>query len=259
MEVRSEKKAKSSNKGIASIEASVVVAFLTFISLFFFELCELKTVESIIYEAAGETAEYMAEYSYLMEHVGQLGVTDYPMAKLKFMSYVDDKALLEKYVTGGLLGITLMGSELPDEDNYVEIRYTYHVKMKIPLFCNFSKLCTGRVRQCAYFGKENGKTDSGKSDDTGNVVFLADGSEVYHKDKNCTYLKPSVKKTGLEEAKEKGYTKCRYCGAVTGDEVFITEYGEVYHSTMFCSRLKRNIREVYEADTHLPACSKCSH
>ena len=259
MELRSCKVRKSDNTGIASIEASIAVVLLLFVSLFFFEICEIKSVEAEIYEAAGETAEYMAEYSYLMEHIGQLGVTDYPMAKIRFISYLDDKALLEKYVTGGVYGITLMGSELPGEDNYVEIRYTYHVRLRIPFLSNFSKLCTGKIRHSAYFGKDGSEGETDSCDDHKETVFLADGSEVYHKDKNCTYLKPSVRGITVEEAKEEGYTKCRYCGEVTADRVYVTKYGEVYHSTENCSRIKRNIREVSEEETNLPPCSKCGH
>ena len=53
------------NRGSASIEASIAVILLVLVSLFFFRICELRTVDSVIYEAAAETAEYMAEYSYL--------------------------------------------------------------------------------------------------------------------------------------------------------------------------------------------------
>ena len=258
MELRKTQSGKI-NKGAASIEASIAVFLFTLISIFFFEICELKAVETTIYEAASETAEYMAQYSYLMKHIESIGVTDYPTAKLRFINYVDDTALLEKYVTGGVYGVTLIGSELPGEDNYVEIRYTYRIKLNIPILCNFSKLCTGRVRQCAYFGKGNRSSSEEQSDNRGEMVYLADGSEVYHKDKNCTYLKPSVKKTELSTAKEMGLKKCRYCGALTGNEVYITDYGDVYHSSAECSRIKRNITEVNLEDTNLPACSKCGH
>lgn len=260
MELNGENQDLSGNKGIASIEASIVVTLLIFVSLFFFEICEIKTVEATIYEAASETAEYMAEYSYLTDHLGMLGVTDYPMAQIRFMNYVDDKALLEKYVTGGIFGVSLIGSQLPGEDNFVEIRYAYQIKLSIPILCNFTKLCTGKVRQCAYFGKDVGSSASDVSEEAeGEKVYLADGSEVYHKDKDCTYLRPSVTKTILEDAKEKGYTKCRYCSEVIGDEVYITKYGEVYHSSENCSRIKRNITEVDADETSLPPCSKCGH
>ena len=229
------------------------------VSLFFFEICELKAVDSVIYEAAAETAEYMAEYSYLMGHIEEVGVTDYPMAAARFIGYVDDRALLEKYVTGGVYGVMLMGSEMPDENGVVEIKYTYHVKVNIPLLCNFSKLCTGSIRQCAYIGggKESGSHDTDTS--SSRTVFVADGSVVYHCDSDCTYLRPSVSKTDLDNAIERGYSKCRYCGAVEGNEVYITNYGEVYHSTPSCSRISRNIREVDIEDIDLPPCSKCGH
>lgn len=259
MELEREANGFIRNKGIASIEASIVVTLLIFVSVFFFEICELVTVEAEIYEAACETAEYMAEYAYLTDHIDKLGVTDYPMAKIRFIDFVDDKALLDRYVSGGVYGVSLIGSQLPGDDNYIEIRYTYQIRLNIPLLCNLSRLCTGKVRQCAYFGKDEGNASSGSSEGKSEMVFMADGSEVYHRDKNCTYLKPSVTKTNIEEAKEKGYTKCRYCKDVYGEEVYITEYGEVYHSSLYCSRIKRNVTEVNIHDIDIPACSKCGH
>ncbi len=228
------------------------------VSLFFIEICELKAVDSVIYEAAAETAEYMAEYAYLTKHIEEVGVTDYPMAVAKFISYVDDRALLEKYVTGGVYGVMLIGSEMPDENGVVEIKYTYHVKVNIPFLCYFSKLCTGSIRQCAYIG--GGKESSSHvTEEESRTVFVADGSVVYHCDADCTYLRPSVSRTDRENAVERGYSKCRYCGAVEGGEVYITDYGEVYHSTPSCSRISRNIREVDIKDINLPPCSKCGY
>ena len=245
------------NRGSASIEASIAVILLVLVSLFFFQICELRTVDSVIYEAAAETAEYMAEYSYLAEHVTGSDLIDYPVAGLKFVSYVDDADLLEKYVTGGVYGVTLIGSKIPDDDGAIELRFTYRVSLDVPILCNFSAVKTGVIRQNAYIGGGRKITESDQA--SGEKVYIADGSEVYHRDPNCTYLKPSVVRTTLTEAKSKGLKKCRYCGSPIGGIVYITDYGEVYHSTAQCSRIKRNIREVDLDDISLPPCSKCGH
>ena len=245
------------NRGSASIEASIAVILLVLVSLFFFQICELRTVDSVIYEAAAETAEYMAEYAYLAEHVTGSDLIDYPVAGLKFISYVDDANLLEKYVTGGVYGVTLIGSKLPDDDGVIELRFTYRVSLDVPILCNFSAVKTGVIRQNAYIGGGRKLTESDQA--SGEKVYIADGSEVYHRDQNCTYLKPSVVRTTLTEAKSKGLKKCRYCGSPIGGIVYITDYGEVYHSTAQCSRIKRNIREVDLDDISLPPCSKCGH
>ncbi len=244
------------NTGSASIEASIAVILLVFVSLFFFQICELKTLDSVIYEAASETAEYMAEYSYLAEHFTGADLIDYPVAGLKFISYLDDADLLEKYVTGGIYGVTLIGSKLPSDDGIVELRYTYGVSLNIPILCNLSAIKTGVIKQNAYLG---GKHEYNTTDSSGEKVYIADGSEVYHRNRNCTYLRPSVVKTSLEIAKSKRLKKCRYCGSPAGNTVYITEYGEVYHSTDHCSRIIRNIREVDLDDISLPPCSKCGY
>ena len=248
---------KEKNRGSASIEASIAVIFLVLISLFFFQICELAVVDSVVYEAAAETAEYMAEYSYLAEHFQGAEALEYPVAGLKFISYVDDADLLEKYVTGGVYGVTVLGSQLPAEDGVIELRYTYRVSLDIPILCNLSAVRTGVIKQNAYLG--GGRDKSAGTHETSEKVYIADGSEVYHRDCNCTYLRPSVIKTDLQDAKTKGLTKCRYCGKVEGDTVYITEYGEVYHSTDKCSRIKRNVKEVDLDGISLPPCSKCGH
>ena len=194
------------NRGSASIEASIAVILLVLVSLFFFRICELRTVDSVIYEAAAETAEYMAEYSYLAEHVTGSDLIDYPVAGLKFVSYVDDANLLEKYVTGGVYGVTLIGSKLPDDDGVIELRFTYRVSLDVPILCNFSAVKTGVIRQNAYIGGGRKLTESDQA--SGEKVYIADGSEVYHSTAQCSRIKRNIREVDLDDISLPPCSKC---------------------------------------------------
>ena len=246
------------NKGSSTLEASIVLPLFLFFLLFFIYISNIYTVKGVIYEGAVETAEYMAEYAYLTDCFEDVKIADYPMAKVKFLEYVDEKALLDKYVVAGRNGISFLGSQLPDEDGYIDLKVTYFVHVDVPILGRFKHMFREHIRQKAYVGLSSDKSEKAdKEDDDSRIVYVAKDGVVYHESRSCTYLMPDVRSCSLNAAKLKGYGKCRYCkGAVSGT-VYVTADGEKYHTSRNCSRLRRTVYSKRKSEVTLPPCSKC--
>ena len=97
------------------------------------------------------------------------------------------------------------------------------------------------------------------------MVFITASGTVYHLNRNCTYLNPSVEAvsaeevTGLRNQSGGRYYACESCGkAGVQGQVYITQYGDSYHSRIHCSGLKRTIYTVPLSQTDgRGRCSKC--
>lgn len=107
------------------------------------------------------------------------------------------------------------------------------------------------------------------SDETGDeTVYLAENGRVYHKDRECTYLRTRVQLDMVYAVKNKRnqsggiYYPCESCcrALVQSDttEVYYTVYGDRYHISGTCPKLKRTVRAVKRSKAgNLPPCSKC--
>ena len=242
------------NRGSASVEAALVTPLYIFLILFFIYVCQVYAVEGVIYEGAIETAEYMAEYAYLADNIDTAEIASYPMVCMKFSEYVDDSDLLEKYVVGGMAGVSFLGSSLPDDEGYIDLKINYIVKVDVPFLGSFKSHHSEHIKQRAYLGitGENAEVEQGEV-----YVYVTDGGEVYHTSRGCTHLLPRITGTSYEDANRAGYRPCEYCGGGTSGTVYITEEGECFHSSRSCSRLRRSVKRVKLSETSLPACSKC--
>lgn len=246
------------NRGSAAIEAAAAVPIFLFLVLFFISACGVRAARGVVYEAAAETAEYMAEYGYLTKSFPAAGAAGTLLAASRFEESVDDAALLEKYVVGGAGGVSFMGSSFPDGEDDVVLRVSYAVHVDIPVLGKFSQEHREEIRQHTYTGRNPGENaENGEEDEQ--YVYVTDQGTVYHTTRQCTYLTPEIHAETEGTALEQGYPVCRYCrSAGAGDgTVYVTSYGECYHKTKACSRLRRRVRRVRKSETSLPACSKC--
>lgn len=249
------------NNGSVSIEASLVLPLFVFVMLFFIYIGNIYTVKAAVYEGCIETTEYMAEYAYLTDSFETAEIMDTAMAQVRFLEYVDSKALLDKYIIGGTMGVSFIGSSFPDDDGYINLKATYFVRINIPFFRNFRTKCTENIKQRAYLGRSDEETDEEKSSEDETYVYVTENGTVYHNSRNCTYLKPDIHISTVSSASTSGYSKCKYCGGSdegSGGTVYITTYGDAYHFRKNCSRLKRTVERKKKSQVHLPPCSKCA-
>lgn len=107
------------------------------------------------------------------------------------------------------------------------------------------------------------------SDETGDYfVYIAENGRVFHRDRECSYLRTGIQESTLYLVKSKRnqsggiYYPCESCcrGEMTSsaETVYFTSYGDRYHIRKECSKLKRNVKAVRRSKAgNLPPCSKC--
>ena len=246
------------NKGSLAFEAAISLPIFMLCIYAFVVFCRIIAVRTVIYEAAAvEAAEYLAEYSYLSENIDNLEYSNIIVANSKIDDYLDDKELVEKYVSGGVSGIKLIGTGIPDEDGYIRLTVYYKVRFEVPLIGQFEKTYKDTVRQKAYVGYKGTDVDDDSPEEI--YVYVAENGEVYHHSRGCTYLYHHTTLMRKSVAENRDYTPCSYCHASgAGKYVFVTEDGEKYHSSPNCSRLLRTVRRVKLSEVGgLPECQKC--
>jgi len=96
-------------------------------------------------------------------------------------------------------------------------------------------------------------------------VYITPYGDCYHRNRECSYIKLSLKSASLEKIKNLSnkqgarYTPCEVCGSNTYTGiVFYTEQGDRYHTSLQCSGIKRSIESVpiSKVGNRTP-CSRC--
>lgn len=255
----------------ASLSLEAAVVFPLFLSaclaiLFFAELFRLETrVNEVLYN----TSKVYAQCAGLIDNdntpeselfrLGLNGVSLYALSdelNKELNDGFDEMFLLSK----GNTVFALASSKV--DDNYIDLIYKYKVKFNVPFFSLPEIPIVQRCRFHTWSGKER---EQKNDDDT--IVYITPAGEVYHKNKDCTYIKLSIQSVIFSQVSEKRnnsgakYYACDRCiknNSVNGT-VYITEYGTKYHNSLSCSELKRTVQEVKLSqvkDTRRP-CSKC--
>lgn len=259
--VQSTSQKEWNNRGSAAVEATCIMPFMLFAFWAFYSMGQIYILENQVYQAAMNTAGYLAEYAYLAEEYGEtkgMGtqIIGIGAANVKFRSYLEDTTRIEKYVVGGVHGLWITGSEILDEEGFICMQIWYQVRIPIPLLSNLSIPVSVQVRQKAYTGYQ----EKEKNPDEEQYVYIAEYSSVYHFSRSCSHLKLTimpVTKTALQIS-HSDLLPCALCGKEPAELYYITETGECYHTSAQCSGLKRTVRRVKlsEINGYAP-CSRC--
>ncbi len=250
-----------------TVEASLALPIFfmaLFTVLYLFQVCLLQQqIRCAMYEAAQEQAltAHVTEDGGGISELSSFGL-DTALGELSVQSALNDEGILD-LVVGGRAGVIC--TQIDGDKNYVNLQST--CTLKLPLaFCNIGVYV---MRDEVHVRKWTGYDPAGSSSCEGDeeMVYITASGVAYHKDRECSYLNPSIKKTSVSAAKESRnssghkYYACPLCakGEILGD-VYITTYGENYHTSVNCSGLKRTIScvtlsEAKEAGKH--PCSKC--
>ena len=254
------KKRKACKSGALTVEAALVFPLLLFFLLFLLYLFQIQRLQLEIREALYDAAQNIAASSYAMELANEKTEIDLTelleggTGEISLQKEIRDPSLL-MLIVGGRAGI-LCRTENEDENEVV---------LKASVFLRFSKLIF-RSKGLMLQEKVCVKKWTGYDPNSGNkenMVYMTQFGEVYHTDRDCSYLNPSIRvvtKAQLsgERSQDGGiYKKCPLCGKEAGTVVYITDYGEVYHSSLTCSGLKRTVYCVPEEESEKKACSKC--
>ena len=275
------------DKGSAAVEAAVVVPLFLFVLLFLFHLLHVATVRQVIYEAGVEAAEYAAEYYFLQETGREVldsygigsgteqdpvleegdtsdsssGLVDSALvlavASHTLHDSIDEKELVERYVQGGVSGITLLGSELPREDGELVFHISYTICIDTPFLPTVTRRVEETIRQRPYTGEEVNTEEGVESDP---YVYVTDNREVYHRSRGCTHILLGIHATSKDEALRQGYHACEYCGDKESAFVMVGPEGECYHCNANCRGLKRTVHRIRLSETGgIPPCSRCGN
>ncbi len=240
---------QKNNKGSTVVETTLILPIFLFAMLALYGFCQCKMAENIIYEAASETAGYLAEYAYIGDGNGLI-------AEHKFRQYMDNEKLVEKYVEGGVSGVDFFGSVYLDEKDNVVLNVSYKLNIKVPLFEKLSGKKNYTITRRAYTGYKNNIDERSYEDEI--YVYITENRDVYHLSRSCTHLLLSVSSVNREVADKKGLSPCGLCGQNYGKFVYITLTGRAYHSDKTCSGLKRTVYKVSLSKAgELPPCIRC--
>ena len=171
---------------------------------------------------------------------------------------------LELYMGGTSLTTNLLGSSFLEENDEIDMIVTYSASIPFPLFSFYLPIFRERVHSRAFVGVDT-RTEAEEQEDL--IVYVTPTGRVYHRNKNCTYLKLSISQVMLGDLarmrNESGgiYHPCSRCAGSnlpSDTKVYITNYGDRYHVNRACSEIKRTIKEIYLSEVgNRSPCSKC--
>lgn len=252
-----------------TVEAAIVFSIFLFAVFNLLSTLEFIRLQSSLEAAFHQIGKKMMIYGYAYEK-SNLQLEEYPLSSVLF-SYTYVKSQVEQYagkeyldktvLKNGRAGIYYGKSKLMEDDRIdlvalyeVSGLFSYSGLKGIPMYTRLY----GHVWN-GYDVEKQGNADAGEI-----YVFITKSGTVYHRNRNCTYLNPSVKAVYYKDVKNKRnvggaiYYACERCGGESSTVVYITEQGSRYHSSLECSGLKRTIYTIKlsEAGGRSP-CSKC--
>lgn len=253
-------KSKGSLRASFTVEASVVLPVLIFAVVFVMINFRILAIGWGISAGATDIVRKIAVYS-AVEKEGQEnlyeilgGLTLVATAQAK----IDEEQVPVKFINGGKLGISFLGSGLKEKD--VDLKINYAVDVPISFFGRKMFFITQRARARRWIGYDP-KEDEGE----GEYVYVTKNGVAYHRNIKCPYLNPSVSMVSMEDVGHKRnegggkYYPCDNCRHASNNGVYyITNYGDSYHNSVTCKNLIRHIERVLlnsVNDKH--PCQKC--
>ncbi len=180
-------------------------------------------------------------------------------------AYLGSDYLDHTCLSGGAGSISYLRSNILTDGDIVELTADYRVRPFIRILGLQDFSMESRYYAHAWTGYEIGSGTQTAEGSEETYCFLTETGTVYHLDRGCTYLNPSimtVQAAQLDQCRNNAgarYYACESCKPAKNGTLFITDDGNRYHSTTGCSGLKRTVREVplSQVKDCMPACSKC--
>lgn len=275
-------------KGSLTVEASFVFPIFMFAILIFIYFLQLFVVQEKIQKALTETAAYVSKYGYINDYMKEYEnedivenkesiadscklaakLIDKVLIKNKFLEFADKKFLDSSCISGGCYGISFIYSKFMENENNVDIVAFYTVKFPIPFFYCPRYNIFQRVRIHAFNGRSSNAAEEEETDKLNKeeeYVYITESGKVYHKSKECTHLKLSIKKAEYKMLEQKRnsnggiYKQCEICGMSPISEIiYITNTGDRYHITLNCKGLKRTIIIIPISEIEgMNCCKRC--
>lgn len=245
-------------RGSMTLEAAFALPLFLFAVINIMFLINIIGTESRIGAALHQTGNRMAFAGYVYDRVagdmlpeGVAGVVmTYGYARGQVTAYAGEDYLNRSCIEGGSAGLSFFGSDVPDENDRIDLQVSYRVNPFSGVMGAGGFTISQRYYGRAWTGYDVTQfvSDMQMEDP---MVFITETGEVYHCDRNCSYLNPSVSSVPALTVDERRnasggrYYPCEICGAGMGSgQVYITQQGTAYHSRLSCSGLRRTIYTV---------------
>ena len=247
-------------RGSLTIEASLVIPLFLFAMFLILSVINLLRFHLNLQEAVHQETKKLAMTAYDTWDCSEGSVRSAVLSRL-------NKGLMSKApVKGGSAEIDFSGSIL-DNREVIEINASYEAQLPYDFFHLFEHRFCARCVMHTYIGYEKGLVErTAERKEEEEYVYVTETGTVYHRDRECSYLRLSVRETDLESLKNlrnssgHKYYACETCGQSAGNRVYITDDGTCYHSSLKCSGLKRTVFSIPLSDAKgKRACSRCGH
>ncbi len=241
-------------KASLTVEAAVILPLtIGFLSIFVFYF-HVLSIQATIEDALIYTGRVTAVESVAIEDEATL----YLFSEAVFKQKLLEEKKIERYVLGGVMGVSLLGSEL--SENPMVLKVNCMIPFPIELF----------GQKGIWLSSENHfvkwKGDINTTSAEGLWVYISETGSVYHKDRSCRSLDLSIQDGLLTDmslyrgANGQRYSACMRCinEMDSSERVYFTDYGRLYHGKISCSALKRTISKVHISQiTDKRPCSFC--
>jgi len=259
-----------------TVEASILLPLFIFFFLNLGCAIEMIRLHGNLQLALWQTGSQLAVYGYALDSgelpeegekedswwKGMAGIVfSSTYVKAQLIDTLGESYLDQSPLTKGAEGLQLWESDIFGPEDKIDVVVTYSVSpwSKIAGFFSF------RMANRYYAHIWNGYELPGGTNAEVKTVYLTPNGVVYHLDRNCTYLRLSVRQIlsgELAEARNqygRRYQPCEKCidGSVPSI-LYITQGGACYHYSRDCPGLKRTVYAVGidDAAGYRP-CSRC--
>ena len=246
-------------RGSLTIEASLVLPVFLFAMFLALSLVNLMRFHLNLQEAVHQETGKLALTAYREWNASPGSVRGDVLARL------NDTLLAKAPVKGGAGGVDFSNSKL-DNREVIEVNAVYEAKLPYDFFDLFHRKFCCRCLMHTYIGYEKGLDERSVKHGEEEYVYMTETGTVYHKDRECTYLRLSIKEVDRAELKDlrnssgHKYYACRSCGKAAGGRVYITDDGTCYHSSLSCHGLKRTVNCIPLSEAGgRRVCSRCGH
>lgn len=274
----------TSKKGGLTVEAALVTPFCTFIfAMLLYILLFMVSyvrIQCSVYHLAASICQnaYMLQAKEKIENdmiknlskeEKQLwdrlkGGLENGWVKNEILSDCDINQGRENILWNTISGLKVEKAEYEAQDGNGQIQLRYEIQLP------FLPVSAGQftIRQKVCFRGWVGKSLKEGEAKGENLVYVAKYATVYHTNRSCTYLSPSIEKYKVSGDKEqytvngKTYAPCRYCMLAAYEQkgyIWIARYGDCYHKNSQCSAIARTVFvKDKTALQGMKECQKCA-
>lgn len=253
-------------KGSMAVEAALAVPFFLFFFmniLFSFEILRLQSnLIAALHQTGNEMAFNACQNTNINGTLSSFLSQGY--AKGKIIERAGGEYLDNSCLSGGSKGLNFTKSAVMRRQDMIElvVSYRVHPFIRVVGFPDFHM--ENRYYGRAWTGYDVEKRNAGGEKED-SLVFITATGTVYHWERDCTYLNPSVQVVSaamLSECRNGNggkYYPCEKCGVDRIKAVlFVTSEGDRYHSRLDCPSLKRTVYTVHLSEVNGKSeCSKC--